>query len=176
MTSYPTHRAVPRYPVPPAGTSPADPLTGSLPRDHHHEDTAGYGAADAAAYLAPPHSAGDGQDDRIWAMLAYLGIVFFAFLPPVAVYLIKQRESPFVRYHAAQALNLWITVFLYLVSFLIISAVLALDSASTALAVGVPLIAASGTAMLVYAVRAALSASRGEMYRAPAWICTPLVK
>ncbi len=147
----------------------------SLPQDHHHEGTT-YRAVAARRDFAPGSEPASSEDDRLWAMMAYLGMIFFAFLPPLAVYLVKLRESPFVRSHAAQALNLWITVFLYSVSFVIVGAVLALDTVSTGLAVGVPLIAAAGIAMLVYAVLAALAASRGEMYRIPRWICTPMVK
>jgi uncharacterized Tic20 family protein len=116
------------------------------------------------------------DDDQLWAMMAYLGMIFFAFLPPLAVYQLKRRESRYVRFHAAQALNLWITVFLYAVSFMIIGGLLAFDTTSTALAVGIPLIAAAGIAMLLFAVRAAVAAGRGARYEIPGWICVPMVK
>jgi uncharacterized Tic20 family protein len=115
------------------------------------------------------------DDDQLWAMMAYLGVIFFAFLPPLAVYVLRRRESRYVRFHAAQALNLWITAFLYTVSFMIIGGVLALDSISTALAVGIPLIVAAGIAMLLFAVRAAVAAGRGVRYEIPSWICVPMV-
>ncbi len=150
-------------------------LMSSLPPDHHH-DGAVYRSFGAAREFTAGFESAAGEDDRLWAMMAYLGVIFFAFVAPLAVYLVKLRESPFVRWHAAQALNLWITVFLYSVSFVIVGAVLALDTVSTALAVGVPLVAAAGLTMLGYAVLAALAASRGAMYRIPRWICTPLVR
>jgi uncharacterized protein len=115
------------------------------------------------------------DDDQLWAMMAYLGMIFFAFLPPLAVYVLRRRESRYVRFHAAQALNLWITTFLYALSFMIIGGILALDTVSTALAVGIPLIVTAGIVMLLFAVRAAVAAGRGALYEIPGWICVPMV-
>ncbi len=109
-------------------------------------------------------------------MVAYLGMIFFAFLPPLAIYLIKRNESRYLRFHAAQALNLWITTVLYSLSFVIIGGVLALDTVTTGLSAGVSLIVAAGLALLIYAVLAAVAASRGELYRIPSWICVPMVR
>jgi uncharacterized Tic20 family protein len=137
-------------------------------RDQHHED-AGHpeGAQGAAATYGP---AGE-DDDQLWAMIAYLGLIFFAFLPPLGVYLVKRGESPYVRYHAAQALNLWITVFCYSLSFAIIGGILMLDTVPAGLSVGVPLITAAAVAMLGYTIRGAVAAGRGFLYRLPSWIC-----
>ncbi len=109
-------------------------------------------------------------------MMAYLGLIFFAFVPPLAVYLVKRSESPVIRYHAAQALNLWITVFCYSLSFVIIGVVLMLDTVATGLSVGLLLIAAAGVALLGCAIVGAIAASRGSLYRLPNWICVPMVK
>ncbi len=148
----------------------------SAPPKARRHRAAKFRAIGMASDLPPAYSSAGSEDGRIWAMMAYLGVMFLAFLLPVVLYLVGRRRSPFVRYHAAQALNLWITVFLYSVSFLIIGGVLALDSVAAALALAGPLIAASAAAMLGYAVLAALSARRGETCRLPAWVCAPLVK
>ena len=116
-----------------------------------------------------------GDDDRLWAMVAYLGMIFFAFLPPLALYLLKRNESRYLRFHAAQALNLWMTTVLYSLSFVIIGGILALDTVMTGLSVGLSLIIAAGLALLIYAVRAAVAANRGELYRIPGWICVHIV-
>src|SRR5260370_24910932 len=100
-------------------------------------------------------------------MRAYLGMIFSAFLPPLAVYLLKRHESRYVRWHAAQALNLWITAFLYTLSFMIIGGILALDTIAPALSVGLPQIPATGNVMLVYAAREALSAGPGGLNPMP---------
>jgi uncharacterized Tic20 family protein len=117
-----------------------------------------------------------GDDDRLWATVAYLGMIFFAFLPPLAIYLIKRKESRYLRFHAAQALNLWITTVLYSLSFVIIGGVLSLDTVTTGLSAAVSLIVAAGLALLIYAVLAAVAASRGDLYRIPSWICVPMVR
>ena len=52
----------------------------------------------------------------------------FGFLVPLAVYLTSLRRSRWLRAHAAQALNVWLTVILYELSAAIIGAMLALDS------------------------------------------------
>jgi len=115
------------------------------------------------------------DNDRLWAMMAYLGMIFFAFIPPLTIYLLKRSESRYIRFHAAQAVNLWITVCLYSLSFVIIGGILTLDTISTALSVGVPLIAAAALALLIYSVLAAAAADRGKLYRIPGWICVTIV-
>ncbi len=44
------------------------------------------------------------KDDRTMAMLAHLSCMVLAIIGPLIVYLIKKDESPFVAYHAMQAL------------------------------------------------------------------------
>jgi uncharacterized protein len=150
------------------GPGPASsPIPARVPQDHHHED---------AGYVGGAYGPAGEEDDQLWAMVAYLGLIFFAFLPPAAVYLIKRGESAYVRYHAAQALNLWITVFCYTLSFVIIGGILMLDTVSAGLSIGIPLIVAAGVAMLGYAVRGAAAASRGSEYRLPNWICVQMVR
>jgi hypothetical protein len=145
----------------------------------HHEpahQVAGYSVALLASDPGQQSQQDGGDDDQIWAMMAYLGMIFFAFLPPLAVYLFRRHESRYVRFHAAQALNLWITAFLYTISFLIIGGILALDTIATGLSVGIPLIAGTGIVMLLFAVRAALAAGSGAQYQLPGWVCVQMVR
>jgi uncharacterized Tic20 family protein len=190
---------------PPAGSGPADRRgAGADPHDSrlaahesvhhepvHHEPSqpvghnqdgaraanldAGYGAATRMNDPDQMDGRSGDDDDRLWAMMGYLGMIFFAFIPPLSIYLLKRSESRYVRFHAAQAVNLWITVSLYSLSFVIIGGILTLDAISTALSVGVPLIAAAALALLIYSVLAAAAAIRGKMYRIPGWICVPIV-
>jgi uncharacterized Tic20 family protein len=78
--------------------------------------------------------------------------------------------------HAAQAVNVWLTVTLYELSAAIIGAMLVLDSPRVALTVVVPLVAALWLTALVFLVRAAVAARRGQAYSFPRWLCTPLVR
>jgi uncharacterized Tic20 family protein len=129
-------------------------------------------AADAAAGPDPIA----GPPDVGWAMLGYLTVPFLGFLLPLAVYLMSLRRSRWLRAHAAQAVNVWLTVILYELSAAIVGAMLVLDSPVVALAVTVPLAAALWLTALVFLVRAAVAARRGETYTFPRWLCAPMVR
>jgi uncharacterized Tic20 family protein len=109
-------------------------------------------------------------------MLGYLTVPFFGFLVPLAIYLASLRRSRWLRAHAAQAVNVWLTVILYELSAAIIGAMLVLDSPRVALTVVVPLVAALWLTTLAFLVRAAAAAYRGHAYTFPRWLCTPLVR
>jgi len=132
------------------------------------------GPAGPATPVAVPGAAG--PPDVGWAMLGYLTVPFFGFLLPLAVYLASLRRSRWLRVHAAQAVNIWLTVTLYELSAAIIGAMLVLDSPGVALTVVVPLVAALWLTALVFLVRAATAARRGQAYTFPRWLCTPLVR
>ena len=110
------------------------------------------------------------------AVLSYLGVPFLLFLPPLAVYLITLRTSPLTRRHAAQALNLSITLVLYSICALILGGLLALDTVGVAVLIGVSLLAALWLVTLIYLVRAGIAASRGTFYAIPRWLCATLVR
>jgi uncharacterized protein len=121
--------------------------------------------------------AGTARDgDEAWVMLGYLGVPFVSFLAPLAIYLARGRHSPFARQHAARALNLSITLVLYDLCVLILAGILALDSVGVALLVAGPAALALWLAALYFLTRAALSASRGEFYAVPRWICATMTR
>jgi uncharacterized Tic20 family protein len=128
--------------------------------------------APAAGEELAAQPAGTGER---WAMISYLGVPFLAFVPPLLVYLIKFRSSPFARLHATQALNLSLTVLLYSLCAVIVGGLLALDSVAAALVLMVPVLAALWLVTLAYLILAATAASRGEGYRLPHWLCATLV-
>ena len=111
-----------------------------------------------------------------WAMLGYLTVPISGFLVPLAIYLTSLRRSRWLRAHAAQAVNVWLTVLLYELSAAIIGATLVLDSPRVALTVVAPLVAALWLTTLAFLVRAAAAAYRGHAYTFPRWLCTPLVR
>jgi uncharacterized Tic20 family protein len=110
------------------------------------------------------------------AVLCYLSVPFLGFLLPLAVYLSTPRTSAFARRHAAQALNLSITVFLYNICALILSGLLALDTVTVAVLIMVPLLAALWIVTLVYLVLAGTAASRGGYRQIPGWLCATLLR
>ena len=122
-----------------------------------------------------PHGPATRAEETL-SVLAYLGAIALGPLVPLIVYLTRRHASWFVRWHATQALNVALTCLLYAISGAIVGALLAVDSATTALIVMVPIAAAGWLIMTVNLVRGAIIASRGDAYSMPAWICSPLIK
>jgi uncharacterized Tic20 family protein len=139
---------------------------------HEQADWQAGDQADQPRFMDGPLHAGDER----WSMLSYLGVPFLGFLVPLGIYLVKRRNSRFVRRQAAQALNLAVTGLLYTFSLLILAGVLALDSLNVALVIAVPLAAVLWIATLVYVIRAAAAASRGDYYQIPGWICATMAR
>jgi len=97
----------------------------------------------------------------------HLSLFAFGLVGPLVLYLVKKDSSPFLRHHAAQALNFHITVAIavfasFALIFVLIGFVLlpAVAIASSILAI----------ASSILAIVAAVRASRGEPYRYPRMI------
>jgi hypothetical protein len=116
------------------------------------------------------------SEDAHWAMLAYLTVPIFGCIVSLAIYLLSLRGSRWLRGHAAQALNVWLTWLLYDISALIVGGLLALDSARVALTVVLPLAATLWLVMLAYLIRAARLASQGREYALPRWLCSRMIR
>ena len=144
---------------------------GGQPVTHtHHEYEAEARSRAARAGLA----AATGSQ-AILAALGYLGVIFFAFLPALVIYIAKGRSAPYLRYHAAQAVNVSVTVLLFDLCALIVGGMLALDAVAVSLSIVVPLVTLLWLVVLVYIVRMALATARGEVYELPAWLCVNLL-
>ena len=59
------------------------------------------------AYPAVPTS-----DEKTMSMIANAGGIFFGFLPALLIYLIKGKESAFIKQESTEALNFQITLFI----------------------------------------------------------------
>src|SRR5437870_6402579 len=106
------------------------------------------------------------------ATFGYLGAIFLGPVIPLVVYALRARRSPFLRYHAATAVNLSLTGTLYALCCLILGGVLLLDSIAAALIVVVPVGFALWVTVLRYLIRGVSAATRGERYQVPSWICS----
>ncbi len=162
----------PRERIRPPRPAPAG-LGEQMLHAHHEYAPAGQvpdGAPDPRGHPAERDS------EELWAMLSYLGVIFLGFLAPLAIYLAKRGTSRYVRHHAARSLNLSITGTLFNLSALIIGGMLALDTVAVALIIVVPLATALWLTTLVYLVRAAIAADRGEQAGIPGWLCVPMIK
>ena len=109
-------------------------------------------------------------------MACYLGAIFFWLLAPLVIYLARGKQSIFIRSHAAQAFNLTLTGTLFAISGAIIGGLLSLDSPKVALFIVGPLLLVFWIAVLGYLIRGASSASRGDFYELPGWICVPMLQ
>src|SRR5215470_17349564 len=117
----------------------------------------------------------DGDSDTVPAAFGYLGAIVLGPVIPLAVYAVRARRSPFMRYHAATAVNLSLTATLYGLCCLILGGLLLLDSATVALIVVLPVGLAIWASALRYLISGAIAANRGERSEAPDWICAHIV-
>jgi uncharacterized Tic20 family protein len=113
--------------------------------------------------------------DATPAAFGYLGAIFLGPVIPLIVYATTARRSPFLRWHAATAVNLSLTGLLYGVCCAILGGLLALDSIVVAIIIAVPLLLAVWLITLRYLLRGAAAANRGERYDVPSWICARIV-
>jgi uncharacterized Tic20 family protein len=113
--------------------------------------------------------------DATFATFGYLGAIVLGPVIPLALYAARSRRSPFLRYHAATAVNLSLTALLYGLCCLILGGLLALDSITVALVVALPAGLVIWVSMLRYLIRGAISANRGERCEVPDWICAHIV-
>jgi uncharacterized Tic20 family protein len=116
-----------------------------------------------------------GRETRL-AMLAYLTVPLLGFAVPLAVRVIARHGSGWLRGHASQALNVWITAIVYDLSAAIMGAMLALGSPLAAVLTVVPLMVLLWLVTLAVLVRAAAAASRGGAYTFPRWLCSQIVR
>ncbi len=115
----------------------------------------GYGYTPAPTPMTP-------SDERLWATLAHLSpfvgaLVSMPFLGPLVIYLVFRDRGPFVRHHAAQALNFQLILLIAYIVFGLLSFVL----------IGIPFLIATGVASIVFQIIAAIAANNGEWYRYP---------
>jgi uncharacterized Tic20 family protein len=98
------------------------------------------------------------SDDKIWVVLSHLSIIFgVGILLPLIVYLVKKDDSATVSYHAREALNFHISVYLYMFCCVLLFVVI----------VGIPLAVVLGVVTLVLSIVAAVQGAEGKAYRYP---------
>ncbi len=108
------------------------------------------------AYPAAPQPLNP-SDEKLWATLVHVAGVFFSFLPALIGYIVLKDRGPFVRAHAATALNFQIT--------LIIAEVV--GWVSIWIGVGLFILIAVYILRIVFSIIAAVAANRGEWYAYP---------
>ena len=104
-----------------------------------------------------PATTGSATDEQGLATLAQVLAIFTGFLGPLVIWFMARPDQPFVKHHAAEALNFQITV--TIAAF--VSALLML------VLVGFLLLPVVLIGAFVLEVLAAIAANRGEWYRFP---------
>lgn len=145
--------------TPPPGQMPPPPAQGpAMPGQAPPPPPPGQaysGYAPAAKPMSP-------ADERTWAMLAHASgfvasIVGLPFLGPLIIYLIFKDRGPFVRHHAAQALNFQLIV---MIAFLV-------SIPLWFILIGIPLSIAIVIGAIVFMIIAIIEAGKGTWYRYP---------
>ncbi|MBE9610358.1 DUF4870 domain-containing protein [Chitinilyticum piscinae] len=96
------------------------------------------------------------KDSTNMALLVWLGTLFFGFLVPLIMFLVK-KDDEFVLDASKEALNWSITAFIGYIAGAILSIIL----------VGFLVMFAVGIAHLVFCILGAVAASKGQAYRLP---------
>lgn len=98
-------------------------------------------------------------DERLWSTLIHVGSIFLYWIAPLVGYLVLKDRGPFVRAHAAASLNFQITV--VIAGFAI--GVLSVPTFGLASLLFFPL----AILVIVFAIIAAVAASKGQYYTYP---------
>lgn len=90
-------------------------------------------------------------------MLAHLLGIFVGWVGPLIIYLVNGDKDPFVRHHAAEALNFHITVFIAMMVSIALAFVL----------IGFLLFPIVWILSIVFGIQGAMAAKRGEWWTYP---------
>ena len=116
------------------------------------------------------------SDDHTWALLSYVLALVASIIAPLVIYLVKMNESRFVRFHAAQALNMGITAIIESIAIVIAGILLAVVTHGFGILLMFLAFLALGIAHLVYLILGAVRSNQGQLFRVPTIICFRMVK
>lgn len=112
---------------------------------------------DPAGWPQQPPGAVSESDAKMWSLGAHLGGFLLSWVVPLVIYLVYRDRSPFIRQHAAEALNFQIALFVAYVVSVLLMVVL----------VGFFTFAATAVLSLIFAIMASVAAANGQPYRYP---------
>lgn len=163
----------PQYPQSPR--QPHDPQVPGQP-DGYGQPT-GYGQSpqrQEQAYRTPPATMSP-QDERTWGAISHAGAVvamicsagFLGFIASIAVYVIHKDRGPFVRSHAANSINIQISMFIWLVVATVVYVVLGVLTLGIGFLVLLPIFLVPLVIAGVLHVIGAVKAYNGEWWNPP---------
>ncbi|GAB2846331.1 hypothetical protein GCM10027176_57480 [Actinoallomurus bryophytorum] len=159
----------PQYYAPPQHHAP--PGHGRRPRGGQPEQPYPYAAVtvqDRRRRVRAPAGGPVVDEDERWAVPAYVGMFVSGFVAPAIVLVAKGRTSPFARFHAVQALNLFVAVFACTFTALLLAYFKGVA--------WIPLVLLALAAGSYVVTRAAIGANRCEWYRLPAIVAWPIFR
>ena len=148
------HQQYSGQPPPPPPAQPPPPPPPAQPPAY---GPPAYGQAPAYGQPAYGQAPVSPSDARMWALIANLGGFLFYFIAPLVVYLIYKDRDPFIRRHAAQALNFQIMV--------VIGAVI--SGLLTIVIIGFATGLAVFICWIIFPIMGAIAANKGEPYDYP---------
>jgi uncharacterized Tic20 family protein len=137
----------------------------------------GYGQqGDPQGYNPQGYGPRGPSDDHTWALLSYVLAFVASIIAPLVIYLVKMNESRYVRFHAAQALNMGITAFIESIGIFIVGILLAVLTHGFGILLMLLAFVALGIAHLVYLILGAVRSNQGQLFRVPTIICFRMVR
>jgi len=97
------------------------------------------------------------SDEKLWATLVHVGGIVAGFLPALVGYIVLKDRGPFIRHHAATALNFQITLAIVYVAGFVLSLVF----------VGILVVIAAQILAIIFSIIAAIAANQGQFYSYP---------
>ena len=154
------------------GNPQDSPQSYTQPGDIPPPGQPGYSQQDSAQGHGPRGA----SDDQTWAMISYILALVASVIAPLVIYLVKMNESRYVRFHAAQALNMGITAFIESIAIFIVAIPVAVATHGFGVLLMVLAFLALGIAHLVYLILGAVRAYQGQPFRVPTIICFRMVR
>jgi uncharacterized protein len=134
----------------------------------------GYGQQPEPTYRATPATM-SAQQERTWGAISHAGAVvamicsagFLGFLASIAVYVVHKDRGPFVRSHAANSINVQISMFIWLVVATVLYVVLGIVTLGIGFVIFLPVFVVPLVVAGVLHVIGAVKAYNGEWWNPP---------
>jgi hypothetical protein len=98
------------------------------------------------------------SEDKLWIVLCHLSpLIGLAIILPLIIFLVKKDDSAAVAFHAKEALNFHISVYLYALGGVVL----------TFFCLGIPMLVGLGIGVLIFSIVAAVRGAEGHEYRYP---------
>ena len=150
-------------------------MSDQYPTDAQGPDpTRPYGQQPETAYRAGPPSMSP-QDERTWGAVSHAGAVvamvcsagFLGFLASIVVYVMYKDRGPFVRSHAANSINVQISMFIWLVVATVVYVILSVITLGIGFVVFWPIFFVPPVIAGILHVVGAVKAYNGEWWNPP---------